>query len=79
MRRVLHPLVATVALVIALAVVPTASARPWPAAKTPTAIGLGGGVATVDAQGTRAAVAAEPFRRGGGSALVAWPALRPKP
>jgi gamma-glutamyltranspeptidase/glutathione hydrolase len=62
-RRALHPLVATLAVVASLAVVPTAPAQPSPAAKAPTAIGTGGGAATVDTQGTRAAV--DVLRRGG--------------
>jgi gamma-glutamyltranspeptidase / glutathione hydrolase len=61
--RALRPLVATIAVVVPLALVPTAPARPSAAAKTPTAVGLGGGAATVDAQGTRAAV--HVLRRGG--------------
>ncbi|HXS45693.1 MAG TPA: gamma-glutamyltransferase [Solirubrobacteraceae bacterium] len=63
MRRALRPLVATIAVVVPLALVPAAPARPSAAAKAPTAIGFGGGAATVDVDGTRAAI--HVLRRGG--------------
>src|SRR3954447_2555891 len=59
--RFVRLLLAVLALAAVLA--PAAPARQTPAAKTPTAIGRGGGAATVDATATRAAIDA--LRHGG--------------
>ncbi len=62
MSQAVRSLLATLAVAALLAVAPTASTRPSSQAKVPTAIGFGGGAATVDLQATRAATDA--LRRG---------------